>query len=187
MDCHQFFGCLTRLKAFPLPSSQRQRKYIIFSAASAPRAKRAVKYHSLNCWTYPKVLVHRRIELNIKQMSNSRLVYSTQTGSICKSCQKPVSDCICKKKKSGSRSSIKYDGIIRIRREVKGRKGKTVTTVAGLQLDGDELKSLAGRLKRKCGTGGSVKDGQILIQGDHRDALLSELKKQGYTAKLAGG
>ena len=120
-------------------------------------------------------------------MDNSRLVYSTETGSICKSCQKPVSDCICRKKKSRSRANIKYDGIIRIRREVKGRKGKTATTVSGFQLDDDELKLLAAKLKRKCGTGGSAKDGLIIIQGDHRDALLSELKKQGYTVKLAGG
>jgi translation initiation factor 1 len=79
------------------------------------------------------------------------------------------------------------DGIIRVQREVKGRKGKTVTTVSGFLLDDDELKLVAAQLKRKCGTGGSVKDGIIIIQGDHRDALLSELKKQGYTAKLAGG
>jgi translation initiation factor 1 len=120
-------------------------------------------------------------------MDNSRLVYSTETGSICKSCQKPVSECTCKMKKSRPQTNIKYDGIVRIQREVKGRKGKTVTTVSGFQLDDDELKLLAARLKRKCGTGGSVKDGIIIIQGDHRDALLSELKKQGYTAKLAGG
>jgi translation initiation factor 1 len=98
-----------------------------------------------------------------------------------------VSECTCRKKKSRSQTNIKSDGIIRIQREVKGRKGKTVTSVSGFQLDDDELKLLAAQLKRKCGTGGSVKDGIILIQGDHRDALLSELKKQGYTAKLAGG
>ncbi len=120
-------------------------------------------------------------------MDNSRLVYSTETGSICTMCQNPVSECTCKKKKSRSQANIKIDGIIRIQREVKGRKGKTVTTVSGFQLADDELKSLAAQLKRKCGTGGSVKDGIIIIQGDHRDALLSELKKQGYTAKLAGG
>ncbi len=79
------------------------------------------------------------------------------------------------------------DGIIRVQREVKGRKGKTVTTVSGFQPDKDEIKKVAARLKRKCGTGGSVKDGTIIIQGDHRDALLAELKQQGYSAKLAGG
>ena len=120
-------------------------------------------------------------------MDNSRLVYSTETGQICKACQKPVSECTCKKKKSRSQANIKIDGIIRVQREVKGRKGKTVTTVSGFQISADELKNLAAQLKRRCGTGGSVKDGIIIIQGDHRDALLSELKKQGYTAKLAGG
>ena len=120
-------------------------------------------------------------------MSNSRLVYSTETGSICALCRKPVLKCTCKKKKSRSRTNIKIDGIIRIQREVKGRKGKTVTTVSGFQLDDNELKLLAAQLKRKCGTGGSVKDGIIIIQGDHRDSMLSELKKQGYTAKLSGG
>ncbi len=64
-------------------------------------------------------------------MDNSRLVYSTESGKICPSCQKPVSECTCKKKKSRSQTNIKYDGIIRIQREVKGRKGKTVTTVSG--------------------------------------------------------
>jgi translation initiation factor 1 len=62
-----------------------------------------------------------------------------------------------------------------------------VTTVSGFQINADELKNLATQLKRRCGTGGSVKDGVIIIQGDHRDALLSELKKQGYKVKLAGG
>ncbi len=118
-------------------------------------------------------------------MDNTRLVYSTEKGRICPSCQKLVSNCTCKKKKSKPQTNIKYDGIIRIRREVKGRKGKTVTTVSGFQLDVDELRSLAAQLKRRCGTGGSVKDGIIIIQGDHRETLLSELKKKEYTVKLA--
>ena len=120
-------------------------------------------------------------------MANSRLVYSTETGQICAVCQNPVSECTCKKKKSKPPTNVKTDGIIRVQREVKGRRGKTVTTVSGFQITADELKNLAAQLKRRCGTGGSVKDGIIIIQGDHRDTLLSELKKQGYTAKLAGG
>jgi len=120
-------------------------------------------------------------------MDNSRLVYSTETGQICTACQKPVLKCSCKKKKSKPPANVKTDGIIRVQREVKGRKGKTVTTVSGFQIAADELKNLAAQLKRRCGTGGSVKDGIIIIQGDHREALLSELKKQGYTAKLSGG
>jgi len=119
-------------------------------------------------------------------MENSRLVYSTETGKICPWCQKPVSECTCKKKKYRSQSTIKSDGIIRVQREVKGRKGKTVTTVSGFQINADELKSLVTQLKRRCGTGGSVKDGIIIIQGDHRDTLITELKDRGFKAKIAG-
>ena len=120
-------------------------------------------------------------------MDNSRLVYSTESGKICPLCRKPILDCTCKKKKSRSQTNIKYDGTIRIQREVKGRKGKTVTTVSAFQLADDELKNLAAQLKRRCGTGGSVKDGVIIIQGDHRDSLFTELKNRGFKAKIAGG
>ena len=120
-------------------------------------------------------------------MDNSRLVYSTESGKICPTCQQPVSKCICKKKKSKSKANIKLDGIIRVQREVKGRKGKRVTTISGFQLDDDELKDLATQLKRRCATGGSVKDGVIIIQGDHRETLIAELKNRGFKAKIAGG
>jgi len=120
-------------------------------------------------------------------MNNSKLVYSTETGRICPSCQKPVLKCSCKKKKSSAQPNIKNDGIIRVQREVKGRKGKTVTTVAGFQIPIDELKLLAAQLKRRCGTGGSVKDGMIIIQGDHRSTLIAELTNRGFKAKVAGG
>jgi len=120
-------------------------------------------------------------------MNNSRLVYSTETGKICPSCQQPVSKCTCKKKKSKFQPNIKIDGIIRVQREVKGRRGKTVTTISGFQIDHNELKDLATQLKRRCGTGGSVKDGVIIIQGDHRDTLVAELKDRGFKAKIAGG
>jgi translation initiation factor 1 len=82
---------------------------------------------------------------------------------------------------------VPADGIIRIRREVKGRGGKTVTVANGFQLEENELRQLAAELKRRCGTGGSAKDGEILIQGDHRETILAELKKRGIAAKLAGG
>ena len=120
-------------------------------------------------------------------MDNSRLIYSTESGKICPSCQKPVSKCSCKKKKSRSQTNIKIDGIIRVQREVKGRKGKTVTTVSAFQLADDELKNLATQLKRHCGTGGTVKDGVIIIQGDHRATLITELKNLGFKAKIVGG
>jgi translation initiation factor 1 len=76
---------------------------------------------------------------------------------------------------------------VRVRREVKGRRGKTVTTIEGVPLPDDDLRSLASELKRRCGTGGSVKEGVIEIQGDHRDTLVSELEGRGYTVKRSGG
>jgi len=120
-------------------------------------------------------------------MDNSRIVYSTESGRICSSCQKPIADCTCKKKTPKSPANIKIDGIVRVQREVKGRKGKTVTTVSGFQINADELKNLAAELKRRCGTGGSIKDGVIIIQGDHKATLITELTNRGYTAKVAGG
>jgi translation initiation factor 1 len=120
-------------------------------------------------------------------MSDSRLVYSTESGKFCPNCQQPVSKCTCKKKKSKSQPNIKIDGIIRIQREVKGRKGKTVTTISGFQLDDDELKNLATQLKRRWCNGGSMKDGVILIQGDHRETLVDELKNRGFEARISGG
>ena len=120
-------------------------------------------------------------------MDTSKLVYSTETGRICPACQKPVLNCSCQKKKSKTPDNVKYDGIIRVQREVKGRKGKTVTTVSGFQIVGDELKLLAAQLKRRCGTGGSVKDGLIIIQGDHRSTLITELKNRGFKVKTSGG
>jgi translation initiation factor 1 len=70
---------------------------------------------------------------------------------------------------------------------VKGRRGKTVTTVTGVPLASDGLRALAQELKRHCGSGGSVKDGVIEVQGDHRDVLVAELEARGYTVRLAGG
>lgn len=79
------------------------------------------------------------------------------------------------------------DGVVRVRRETKGRKGKTVTTVSGVQADAAELKKLAKALKKKCGTGGAIKDWVIEIQGDHRETVVAELERRGFTVKLAGG
>jgi translation initiation factor 1 len=113
----------------------------------------------------------------------TRLVYSSDHGRICPGCGKPVAGCACTRlKTSGS-----GDGIVRVRRESKGRGGKTVTVVVGVPLAGEALKALAGDLKRRCGTGGTVKEGNIEIQGDHADLLVAELQKRGYVVKRAGG
>ncbi|MCL1078301.1 stress response translation initiation inhibitor YciH [Parashewanella spongiae] len=79
------------------------------------------------------------------------------------------------------------DGIIRIHRDTKGRKGKGVSIIQGLQLDSVALKKLAQKLKKQCGCGGTVKDFNIEVQTDNRDQLKSLLEKMGYTVKLAGG
>jgi len=118
---------------------------------------------------------------------NARLVYSTESGRVCPECGRSVKRCACKQKKSKPQSRVQTDGIIRIGREKKGRKGKTVTTISGFQETTDNVKQIAKKLKGMCGTGGSIKDGVIIIQGDHRQTIRSELSKQGFNTKLSGG
>ncbi|MCR9530023.1 stress response translation initiation inhibitor YciH [Vibrio alginolyticus] len=101
------------------------------------------------------------------------LVYSTETGRI-----KPEEEKV---------SRPKGDGVVRIQRQTKGRKGKGVCIVTGLDLDDAPLKLLAAELKKVCGCGGSVKDGNIEIQGDARDKIKAHLEKKGMIVKLAGG
>jgi len=121
-------------------------------------------------------------------MSDSRLVYSTETGRVCPHCGRPVTLCRCKKKTAPQTAKpFAADGIVRIQRETHGRKGKTVSVIHGLSLAASELEALARFLKQRCGSGGTVQDGAIVIQGDHRPRLREELEKKGYTVKLAGG
>jgi len=101
------------------------------------------------------------------------LVYSTDVGRIKPEEEKPQRE--------------KGDGIVRITRQTKGRKGKGVSIVTGLDLDDAPLKLLAAELKKVCGCGGSIKDGTIEIQGDARDKIKAHLEKKGHTVKLAGG
>ena len=115
---------------------------------------------------------------------NSRTVYSTEHGRVCPECEKSVDRCDCRSTKVASATG---DGIVRLRREIKGRGGKTVIVITGIPLDDESLSDLGKKLKKRCGTGGSVKNGVIEIQGDHRDALNAELAKLGYRVKLAGG
>ncbi len=111
-------------------------------------------------------------------------VYSTEFGKMCPKCGKPINNCVCRQQKK----IVKSDGIIRVGRETKGRKGKGVTIVYGVPIkNSDELIIFAKKLKQKLGTGGTVKNGVIEIQGDQRDALIIELEKQGFKVKRSGG
>jgi translation initiation factor 1 len=78
-------------------------------------------------------------------------------------------------------------GRVKVRRETAGRRGKAVTTISNVPLDDAGLRELAGRLKKRCGVGGSAKDGVIELQGDHRDAVVELLRADGYDVVLAGG
>ncbi len=110
------------------------------------------------------------------------LVYSTDGGRMCPVCREPIGACVCAKK-----AAPIGDGIVRVSRETKGRAGKGVTLVSGLGLDDAALAALAKRLKAACGSGGTVKDGVIEIQGDHRDRIVELLQASGRTVKRAGG
>ncbi|MGV1098870.1 translation initiation factor Sui1 [Thiovibrio sp. JS02] len=118
-----------------------------------------------------------------KTANDSGLVYSTEHGGKCPACGRERRKCSCRQQKPAA----KGDGIVRISRETKGRKGSGVTLITGLPLAGEALLALARRLKQLCGSGGTVKNGVIEIQGDQRAILLEALKKEGYQAKLAGG
>ncbi len=111
------------------------------------------------------------------------LVYSTKSGRMCPDCRKAKKKCVCAKSKSVPTG----DGVVRVGRETKGRKGKGVTIVSGVCLAPDALKSLAKELKKRCGTGGTLKQGVIEIQGDQRDILIPILQQKGFTVKKSGG
>ncbi|MFO7876340.1 MAG: translation initiation factor Sui1 [Desulfovermiculus sp.] len=121
--------------------------------------------------------------MNKKPEADSGPVYSTDKGKVCPQCGEPAARCRCRNKAAPHPG----DGIVRIGRETKGRKGKGVSLVTGLQLQYQDLARLAKRLKAKCGSGGTVKNGVIEIQGDHRDLLVEELRKEGFTVKRSGG
>jgi translation initiation factor 1 len=88
---------------------------------------------------------------------------------------------------SGGASPAEPGSRVKVRRETAGRRGKTATTVSGVALDDDGLRELAGRLKKRCGVGGSAKDGVIELQGDHREVVVEVLRAEGYDVVLAGG
>ena len=110
-----------------------------------------------------------------RSRADSRVVYSTTDGDLRKARDPKL------------KARIAAGGRVKVRRETSGRRGKAVTTVSDVPLDDAGLRELAGRLKKRCGVGGAVKDGVIELQGDHRDAVVALLRADGYDAVLAGG
>lgn len=118
-----------------------------------------------------------------RRASNSRLVYSTDSGRLCPQCQRPKAQCVCARESQAPEG----DGVVRIRRETKGRGGKAVTVISGVPLAGAELKALGKALKQKCGVGGAIKGSDIEIQGDQRELIKEELEKRQFQVKFSGG
>jgi translation initiation factor 1 len=113
------------------------------------------------------------------------IVYSTGPGRICPGCRRPIEQCVCK---TASGQAVRADaGTVRVSRQTQSRAGKAVTVITGLPLAASELATLARELKRHCGSGGTVKDGVIEIQGEHRDAVVAQLARRGFAAKGSGG
>jgi translation initiation factor 1 len=114
---------------------------------------------------------------------NSRIVYSTGVGTLCPNCRRPVRECVCPKGAPGAA----VPKAVRVARETQGRAGKGVTVITGLPLSLSDLETLATKLKKRCGSGGTVREGVIEIQGDHREVIVAELIKAGWQAKRSGG
>jgi translation initiation factor 1 len=116
----------------------------------------------------------------MKKNESGGLVYSTEHGRMCPECGRGVASCLCGAKQPAAPG----DGIVRVGRQTKGRKGKGVTVITGLPVSEAQLKALAKELKARCGAGGAVKEARIEIQGDHREFLMEELNRRGWKAKL---
>lgn len=120
----------------------------------------------------------------MKSSAKGGLVYSTDGGRMCPECRRSLADCVCK---TVTQTPPAGDGVARVSRETKGRGGKSVTIVKGLALDPLALAVLGKQLRTACGSGGTVKDGVIEVQGDHCDGVIEALKKHGHSAKRSGG
>lgn len=119
----------------------------------------------------------------MKPRSSGGLVYSTDHGRMCPTCRRPATQCTCRK----AAAPPAGDGIVRVLRETKGRGGKAVTVVRGAPVDAAGLLKLGQELKAACGSGGTVKDGNIEVQGEHVDKVVTLLQQRGWQVKRAGG
>jgi translation initiation factor 1 len=119
----------------------------------------------------------------MKRDNDRPLVYSSDGGRLCAACGAVAGACRCRATAAGPAG----DGVVRVGRETKGRKGAGVSVVSGVPLDEAGLKVLAGELKKACGSGGTLRDGVIEIQGEHRDRLVTLLQARGWNVKRVGG
>jgi|AraplaDrversion2_2_1032049.scaffolds.fasta_scaffold83301_2 translation initiation factor 1 len=133
---------------------------------------------------YPQATAIRRQRLPTRDNPAMSLVYSTDAGRMCPTCRQPAAACTCK---AAAAVSTFPDGTVRVSRETKGRAGKGVTLVKGLGLAEPALTAWAKAMKATCGTGGTVKDGVVELQGDHVVLVMDKLKQQGRTVKRTGG
>jgi translation initiation factor 1 len=140
------------------------------------------KAHLLNSSRFPTYAsLNKPI---MKSSPKGGLIYSTDGGRMCPECRQPLAACVCK---TAAKTLPAGDGVVRVSRETKGRGGKSVTLVKGLALDPLALALLGKQLRTACGSGGTVKDGVIEVQGDHCERVIEALKKAGHNAKKAGG
>ena len=111
------------------------------------------------------------------------LVYSTGSGRMCPACRQPVAGCVC----AAAQAMPCKSGAVRVSLDTQGRAGKGVTVVRGLALDAAALAVLGQQMRAACGSGGTVKDGNIEVQGDHSLRVMAVLKARGFAAKRSGG
>ena len=118
-------------------------------------------------------------------MPRNRVVYDSDLGRLdrCSNCKRRIEACVC----PPARQQPRGDGVVRVSRDRKGRRGKTVTVVTGLPGSAADLAEFATTLKRLCGSGGTVTEDTVEIQGDHRDRVAAKLAELGHRVKLAGG
>ena len=119
----------------------------------------------------------------MKPNNSGGLVFSTDGGRMCPACRNPIERCVCSRKNLGPEA----DSVVRVSRETKGRNGKNVTVIRGLPFNDAALMLLGKEIKTACGSGGTVKDGVIEIQGDHCDRVIEILKPRFGKVKRAGG
>lgn len=119
----------------------------------------------------------------MRKTTEGGLVYSTEGGRMCPACRRPLAACVC----AAPTAAPRGDGIVRVSRETQGRGGKAVTVVRGVEGDAAALAALGKRLRTACGSGGTVKDGVLEVQGDQRERVVEWLTREGYTVKRAGG